>query len=111
MNDAVHLLLGAGLVVIGVVAAALADRIRGVRSTRESGPRAATGSKAVAPRDASIAANDVVRQEVIGALVAAGYPKRVAGAATAGCALEQRTTAEAWTRAALRTLSAGGGMT
>lgn len=112
MNDVVNLLLGATLVVIGVVAAALADRIRGVRSTRESGPRAASiGSKAVASRDTPIAANDVVRQEVIGALVAAGYPKRVAGAATAGCAPEQRTTAEAWTRAALRTLNAGGGVT
>ena len=111
MNDVVNLLLGAALVVIGVVAAALADRIRGVRSTRESGPRAAaTGSKAFASRDTSISANDVVRQEVIGALVTAGFPKRAAAAATAGCTPEQRTTPEAWTRAALTALRAGGGL-
>jgi hypothetical protein len=43
-------------------------------------------------------------------LVAAGYRKRVAQAATAGCAAEQRMTVEDWTRAALRRCAHGGVM-
>lgn len=112
MDDVTHLLLGGALVAIGVVAAALADRIRGVRSTRESVPRAAatTRSKPLATRNTSIAANDTTQEDVIGALVSAGYPKRVAAAATAGCTPQQRSTPEVWTRAALAALRAGGGL-
>lgn len=112
MDDVTHLLLGGALVVVGVVAAALADRIRGVRSTRESLPRAAatTRSKPLTPRHTSIAVNNAAQEDVIGALVTAGFPKRAAAAATARCAPEQRTTPEAWTRAALTALRPGGGL-
>lgn len=103
MNDVAHLALGGALVMVGVVAAAIAERIRGVRPTRDSAPRgvATTIPKAVATRDTSIASDDA-QQEVIGALVSAGYPKRVATAAASRCTPEQRTTTETWMRAALR---------
>ena len=105
MNDVVPRLFGAALVTIGMIVAAVSDRIRGLRSTRERAPRTA----AINPksREVSTATNDVgVHHEVITALVAAGYPKRVATAATAGCAPDQRMTVETWTRAALRALHA-----
>jgi len=104
MDDLSLMLLGAAFVAIGVLVTALADRIRGVRITGERAQRpVATRAKPLAslPRDTP-AANDARADEVIGALVAAGYSKRVAAAATAGCAFEQRATPETWTRAALR---------
>ncbi len=110
MNDVAHMFLGAALVTIGIVVAAVADRIRGLRSTRERVPR--TSSISTKSREASTTPNDVdVQHEVIGALVTAGYPKRVVIAATAGCTPDQRMTVESWTRASLAALHAGGGVT
>lgn len=108
MNDLAHVLLGAAFVTLGVLVAALADRIRGVRVTRVRAPCAvATSSKLLAPppRDTPVTADDVQAHEVIGALVTAGFSKRVAAAATTACAREQRATVETWTRAALRRCS------
>ncbi len=110
MNVA-HLLLGAALVAIGVLAAALADRIRGVRVTRVAAPSAAFPSAkrlARPPRHGVAKADDGEANEVVGALITAGYDKRVATAATAGCSPEQRATIETWTRAALRRCAQGG---
>ena len=111
MNDLAHVLLGAAFVTIGVLVAALADRIRGVRVTRVRAPCVvASNSRPLAPpqRDTPATADDVQARAVIGALVTAGFSKRVAAAATTACAREQRATVETWTRAALRHCSYGG---
>jgi Holliday junction resolvasome RuvABC DNA-binding subunit len=102
MNGLANLLLGAALVAIGVLAAALADRVRVVSGARDRTRRYVGEASSRHSRNAD---HEV---EVIGALVDAGYRKRVAVAATAGCAPEQRATVEAWTRAALRRCAHGG---
>ena len=110
MNVA-HVLLGASLVALGVLAAAVADRIRGVRATSVSAPSAAApNAKRLgrAPRHTVAKVDDGGADEVVGALITAGYDKRVATAATAGCTPEQRATLETWTRAALRRCAQGG---
>src|SRR5688500_13349866 len=113
MFDFANVLLGAALVAIGVLASALADRVRGVVVTREQrAPRSITltGSKVPVPEQLSKAQapNGATENEVVAALVAAGYRKRVAVAAAAGCAQKERATLEAFTRAALRRCAEGG---
>ena len=104
MIEIANVLLGAALVAIGVLAAAIADRIRGLHRTRERVSRhlAGSSSKPRAPRCDTTTTADDASDAVIGALITAGYPKRVAVAATAGCAPDQRATIESWTRGALR---------
>jgi hypothetical protein len=117
-------LFGAALVAIGILAAALADRIRGIRGVhlgratareadREFGAARARRSTAapihvVEPALASPKATKTAADDVIAALVAAGYKKSVATAAAWGCSTAERTTIEAWTRAALRHCARGG---
>jgi Holliday junction resolvasome RuvABC DNA-binding subunit len=48
-----------------------------------------------------------MQQDVVTALVAAGYSKRVATSAAGTCAPDQRSTIESWTRTALRHLARG----
>jgi hypothetical protein len=111
MIDVASVLLGAALVVLGVLAAALADRVRGVVVSREQRPRRSVAISespaAPTPLSKGQAGHDASENEVIAALVAAGYRKRVAVSATAGCAQEERATLEAWTRAALRRCAEG----
>lgn len=125
-------LFGAALVAIGVLAAALADRIRGTRpgsaramlAPREVTPRAMpramrqrqrievvepesdpvpTPMKPTRPGETKEQADDV-----IAALVAAGYKKSRATEATWGCSQTERVTIELWTKAALRRCAQGG---
>jgi hypothetical protein len=127
------MLFGAALVAIGVLAAALADRIRGIRAQRDrtatatvprnlaprgarqpieviepepvptpAKPERARGARVVPPVE-RLAADDV-----IAALVGAGYKKPIATEATWGCSAIERVTIEAWTRAALRAAAKGG---
>jgi hypothetical protein len=126
MQNTLYMLLGAALVALGVLAAALADRIRGLRISREAAPRER------APRAPSVAALQerqpppVVElqratmpktpkaarteqkttndggDDVIAALVAAGYKKLTATEATWACSAVERTTVESWTASALR---------
>src|SRR5260370_40593859 len=94
------ILLGAALVATGVLAAAIADRIRGIgRAPAASRPRATR-------RDVPTAADDA-SDAVVGALVTAGYPRRIATAATAACPADRRASLEAWTRAALARAARG----
>lgn len=93
------ILLGAALVATGVLAAAIADRIRGIGRAPASRPRATR-------RDIPTVA-EATEHEVVDALVAAGYSKRAAAAAVAGCSPEQRETIERWTGSALRRLATG----
>lgn len=116
---ALHMLLGAALVALGVIAAALADRIRGLRVAREpersrrapievveSRPepkaKAKSGESALAGQKAQGMAD-----EVLSALIAAGYKKPVASEAVWGCSAQERETIEHWTRAALRRCAKG----
>jgi len=116
MNDTLHMLFGAGLVMLGVLSAALADRIRGLRLIRERAPRADSEPAAQAqPRRAAArgsapmrippAADDGKvaerRDLVIRTLRELGYNRRYAEDAVDGCAAEERTTTERWVRAAL----------
>jgi len=130
------MLLGAAFVVIGVLAAALADRIRGLRVARpqdratRSEPIAAPeisharGSRGKAPEDriaipiisqgATIISQGpttdrekTMGTDVVAALVGAGYKKYVAHSAAWSCDAIERASVEAWTRAALRRASQG----
>ena len=139
------MLFGAALVAIGVLAAALADRIRGVRIARDASEalpreRSANGwrSRAVSgPAHAARTSIPVVEhaeyrstpapvkppraprpepkvpspeggEDVIAALVAAGYKKAIATEAAWACSSGERATVETWTAAALRRCARGG---
>jgi hypothetical protein len=125
MNVA-YMALGAALVAIGVLTAALTDRIRGLRIVREratalrqpalhttaqcSGQQldvVETATRSPAPRTESRLQQGIA-DEVIAALVAAGHKKPVATDAVRGCSEAERATIETWTRAALRRSARGG---
>lgn len=109
MNDLAHMLLGAALVALGVLAAGIADRIRGIKLTRE---RASSSQERRRPpidelekteaREANHTdATKAMARDVIRALTTAGYHKSVAAEATWSCDGAARGTLESWTRAAL----------
>ncbi len=109
MHDVVAMLLGAALVAVGVIASAVADRIRGLRVARD---RRATDRGVHAPPPAARAAaaprtiaDERLRADVSKALTTAGYPRPDALAAVDACAGSERSSLEAWTRAALRKLA------
>jgi hypothetical protein len=126
LNDLLHVLVGAILVAIGILAAALADRIRGLRVSSRAAEapqsrrpvaepiRVATPVDLVqSPPVAAKRKSDLPAQtrgmadEVIAALVAAGYKKPVATDAVWDCGQSERATAESWTLAALRRCAKG----
>ena len=100
------MLFGAGLVVLGVLAGALADRIRagGVLIGRAHGRARKSANQ---PPDAlpGNSAEVKMASDVIAALVQAGYSKAEASEATAGVASSACSTLESWTRAALKKLA------
>lgn len=122
--DVAHVLLGAGLVAIGVLASALADRIRGLRIARETGHQRASrppvdesverfrstttatkrtrGSRTESKVRANTETATDGADDVIAALVATGYKKQLATEATHACGPAERATVEEWARAALR---------
>jgi len=123
------MLLGAALVSVGVLSNALADRIRGLRpATREvaartPAPRAARAPIEVVetkvveapppppargPRPAIKPQGNDSADDVITALVAAGYKKQLATEAVWGCTQDERSPVERWTRAALKRAARGG---
>ena len=132
MLNTLSMLLGAALVALGVLAAALADRIRGLRvSRRDAEPRErATRAPSVpappVPMHAARTTIPVVEaaeppkqpkapkiandggDDVIAALVAAGYKKPIATEATWACSAAERATVEGWTASALRKCARGG---
>ena len=106
---------------IGVLATALADHIRGLHVARKTirqeqpvlegitpirtgpaKPRAtAPETKAQSwPRDAVDRTTDM--QVVVTALICAGYKKQIATEAACACSANERVTVEDWIRAALR---------
>ena len=131
MQNMVWMLLGAALVSIGVLASALADRIRGLAVSREGyAPRErATRATSVpvappvipvmevrsppkpprVPRvEPKAAGTTDGGDDVIAALVAAGYKKPVATEAVWACGPAERASIERWTRAALVRCVRGG---
>jgi len=100
--------LGAFLVVIGVLASALADRIRGIkiqraiiepRRKREPEPESARVTTGITDADKKL------RESVVAALVQSGFGKPEAQHAALEVPSAQRASLEAWTRAALRKLA------
>lgn len=133
MIHVLYTLLGAALVAIGVLAAALADRIRGLRvSRRDAEPRERAARAPSVPVHATRAAIPVVDAElvqavspkprtprpepkvaeggddVIAALVAAGYKRGIATEAAWACSAAERATVEGWVASALRRCARGG---
>lgn len=105
MNDLAHILLGAALVWLGVIAGALADRIRSIsRKTSTERAERTPRSRATAPaRGVPVtSAHESMARDVTAALVTAGYDKAIAASAVAACAGSETATIEGWTRAALR---------
>ena len=98
-NQVAMLLVGGALVALGIVAGAVADRIRGIRANRTTPrplePRQRESTRALSP--------DLrLRADVVAALAGAGYTKRQSELAADACAPSERATIEAWTRAALK---------
>jgi hypothetical protein len=113
MTDILYMLLGGVLVVFGVMAAALADRVRGIK---QAGWWAGDSRDAVAaipttpPRvrlESIPSIPSAAEQDVIAALVASGYKKAAATDAARGCTAADRATIEGWTAAALRRAGKG----
>lgn len=106
------MLYGGGLVAVGVLAHALAERIRDVRVSRTEAPRAPRASIPVVEQPAPRAATRVPKpttkastdggEDVIAALVTSGYKKAVATEAAWACGPAERATVEAWIANALR---------
>jgi hypothetical protein len=135
LSNILFMLFGAALVAVGVLSSALADRIRGIKLSRETQPREragraqsvaaavpvvvpaellrATPSVAAAkpPRVPRAESKPVVAtdngEDVIAALVGAGYKKPIATEATWACAAAERATVESWTASALRRCARG----
>jgi len=127
-----QILLGSLLVVVGMIGSAIADRIRGIIRRREpvvqSEPLASRqrnrriprpfvpGSPiasappipgAAAPQVMALVKSkkgpdEIMADDVLAALVAAGYTKRIAETAVRACVGDERATTETWVRAALR---------
>lgn len=110
MTDVLHILLGAALVLAGVLGAALSDRIRLARAPlqREATParerRQSEGNAARVPKPAteSISPADAMVRDAEAALVRAGYSKDVAHAAVAGVPMTDRHELGNLIRCALR---------
>lgn len=94
------LLVGGGLVALGIVAGAIADRIRGIRANRTT-PRPLEPRQHGAPAR-TLDPNLRLRDDVVAALAGAGYTRRQSELAADACAPSERSTIEAWTRAALK---------
>lgn len=127
LNNVLLMLFGATLMAVGVLASALADRVRGLRVSRDTAPRGRV--QAASPAIPVVEAADLpvkpaarVRAEpksaapkggdggedVIAALVAAGYKRPIATEATWACGAGERASIEGWVACALRRCARGG---
>lgn len=143
LSNVLLILLGAGLVSVGFLTAALAERIRSTpepreppplrnsHEPRETAPRpqmnraqretlipviggaellrpTAAPRPARAPRTEPKVATSEGGDDVVAALMAAGYNKPIAAEATWACSVTERATIEGWTASALRRCARGG---
>lgn len=103
MNDVLCMFLGALLVSIGVLASAVADRIRQLRIDRTPAREPREIVRQIrAPRAAVEPEPPPGADDVIAALVGAGYKKATAAQAAAACTMREQMTPESWLTAALR---------
>ena len=110
MNDVLHMLLGALLVCLGILTAALADRLRQLRGTRRNNPSimsldntgAVIRESQRSARKPATPARAPGSEDVIAALQGAGYKKAVATQAVLACTEREQLTPESWMEAALR---------
>ena len=100
------MLLGATLVCLGVLATALADRLRQPRITRRDNTGAPPRETARSTRKPF--ALDPGSEDVIAALQGAGYKKALATQAALACTTREQMTPESWMGAALRRCAQGG---
>lgn len=137
MNDVLPMLIGAALVSTGVLASALADRIRGLRASTparreareprevpalresmepvarvESRAKGLTtdGWKPVGTPAHGVVATVVATgsDDIIAALVGSGYKKALATKAVAACTAQEQASPGIWIAAALRRCAMGG---
>lgn len=94
MNE-LSMLLGAAPVIAGVLASALADRIRGIRSQR------AASLVQQAPRPKAEIIGKSLGDQIVEVLVRSGYTQAIARRAVWECKSTERKSIEQWTRAAL----------
>jgi hypothetical protein len=106
MNDVLHMLLGAALVCLGILATAAADRIRQLRITRRDNLRVPGISPRVPLTPAVVLSSGL--DDVVTALVSAGYKKALATQAALACTASEQSTLESWMVAALRRCVQGG---
>jgi len=102
--------LGALLVVVGVLASALADRIRGIKIQRMAMSTEPRRKREPEPEPTRVTtgitdADKKLRESVVAALVQSGFGKPEAQHAALEVPSAQRASLEAWTRAALRKLA------
>jgi hypothetical protein len=117
MNDLRSMFLGAAFVALGVLVAALAERIRGSAGNRRrdleshgtgharglAGPAKVSTSAALPARtDADLALD----RDAIAMLAQSGYAKKEAAKAVAACSGSERATLESLVRASLKRLLA-----
>lgn len=124
MQSATSMLLGAALVAVGVLVSALADRIRGIRADRrEQSSRAPRASSTRAPATpaqwhdgysaqhdnipvatpmAPKMADDPRMDDVVSALVDAGFKRPAAAKAAASVDMIDRSDLATWMQAAFR---------
>jgi hypothetical protein len=108
MNDVLHMLLGAALVCLGVLATAFADRVRQLRITRRDSTGVLPRETARTARKPTAPASDPGSEDVIAALQGAGYKKALATQAALACTEREQATPEIWMAAALRRCAQGG---
>jgi hypothetical protein len=108
------MLLGAALVCVGILGTALAERIsrRADDRDRDESDERAPARETTRPRTKSTPAPviDLVpgSDDVIAALVGAGFKKALATQAALACTDREQATAESWMTAALRRCAQGG---
>ena len=101
-TDLLFLVAGGLLVAVGVVAGALADRIRHDRRARRG---EGAQSPTMPPVRARKTEQKVLGDQVVEALTVAGFDKSDAKSATWSCNAEARGNVASWTREALRVLA------
>ncbi len=108
MNDLAHILIGAALVWLGVLAGAVGDRIRygkgrghSLARSRSAGTANASEAPAATGSLPHTEATKAMARDVVAALTTAGYTKQAANEAVWSCPASSRATLESWVRAAL----------
>jgi hypothetical protein len=112
LSNVLFILLGAGLVAVGFLTAALAERIRNPPGSHIS-PEAVLLTPPLSREPPRVSRPETrvppsPGEDVVAALMTAGYKRPVATEATWACSPSERETLESWTASALRRCVRGG---